>query len=102
MKTSFKIILIVVGYIFFICCVFNLTGCKKQNDCGKVYFITEYYADPRGEIKLSDEITWESGSVVCGQQFENYKIQELRDTIVTAHCENGVTMWYEKHKVKTN
>lgn len=69
-------------------------------ECGQVYFITQFFS--LDGVQRSEDTTWRSESVVCGEQFLNYKIQEERDTLMVADCINGETIGYQKHIVKTN
>jgi hypothetical protein len=103
----------------------TILACKKdplKKECGIVYKDREMYAldsvaltyhmngedtvytgvFPIGQpIEVRTE--WCSNTLVCGQQFQNYKIvaSENEKTQLTAWCPFGVTIYYFRYVTKT-
>lgn len=102
MKLLFKTILaaIILALVILFC------SCSKEsplkNECGKAIWTYEYYDLNKHFIR--DSVTAKTESVVCGQQFQNYKIEEqqrLKDTILTSFCINGIPQYYWRENLKT-
>lgn len=89
--------------LFIAVCALSAVACKKEmNECG----IASQVRDIKtldGKITLATETTWTSGTVVCGQQFQNYKIMEERgmNTQFTSYCPNGETIYYYRLRIVT-
>ena len=96
-----KKLLFILGFtafVLWVCC-----SCSKEyNPCGKAIWITKIYADSAGHW-IKDSVIWETGSVVCGDQFNNYKIeseQKERDQRYSRFCVNGVTQYWIRNEIK--
>lgn len=83
-----------------------MVSCTKespiQRECGNAKWITEYYNLEK--VHQYDVITDSTTSVVCGQQFQNYKIEEAKNFLVpfTSYCPQGVTLYYMRFIIKTS
>ena len=82
----------------FIIMMAAIAACKKEDvriECGQVYDIKETWTDSAQATRqlLSVDTIWQSGSVICGDEFQhwkNYKHVWLRT------CDaDGVTKYWE-------
>ena len=84
------------AFVLWVCC-----SCSKEyNPCGKAIWITKIYADSAGHW-IKDDTTWQTGSVVCGEQFNDYKIASERESPrYSRHCENGITIYWVRYEIR--
>lgn len=80
-------------------------ACKKeaiQSQCGMVYEVKDF-ATLDKKVSLAIDTLWTSETVVCGQQFQNYILEEQSgpDKPFTSYCPNGITLSYYRLRIIT-
>lgn len=92
-----------------------LIACTKvnpiQDECGIVWEVREKWTSPGNDgTYLSTDTVWCSQTAVCGQQFQNYKLESERGALNKEgakgqwipYCPNGITEYYEFWHVITS